>query len=127
MLAVSLRRPAVAGLPLLAVYCVPAAVLPDGLPWVYFVLAALGYLLLVGADAADRVRAWGRVLARHRPQRPVEHRRSAARAGSPSVSLAVAVLVPLLVPGLGERLLGERSGTGGARAPAAAPSCSTRS
>ncbi len=112
VLAVTLRRPAVAGLPLLAVYCVPAAVLPDGLPWPYFLLAALGFLVLVGVDSVDRVQAWGRVLAGTDADG-----RSAITFGNgarkiASVSLAVAVVLPLLVPGLGERVLGERSGAG---------------
>lgn len=111
VLAVTLRRPAVAGLPLLAVYCVPAAVLPDGLPWPYFLLAALGFLVLVGVDSVDRVQAWGRVLAGTDSQ----GRSSIAFGGArkiASVSLAFAVVLPLLVPGLGERVLGEHSGTG---------------
>src|SRR3954462_13891693 len=44
VIAVTLRRPAVAGLPLLATYCVPAAVLPDGLDWTLFLFAAAGFL-----------------------------------------------------------------------------------
>src|SRR3954469_21717432 len=112
VLAVTLRRPAVAGLPLLAVYCVPAAVLPDGLPWPYFLLAALGFLVLVGVDSVDRVQAWGRVLAGNDGDG-----RSAITFGGgarkiASASLAFAVVLPLLVPGLGERVLGERSGIG---------------
>src|SRR5205085_11715646 len=63
VIAVTVRRPAVAGLPLLAVYCVPAAVLPDGLDWTLFLFAAGGFLLLVAADSFDRVQAWGRVLS----------------------------------------------------------------
>jgi hypothetical protein len=59
LLAASVRQPALAGLPLLAVYCVPAALLPGGLPWYYFVAAAAGFLLLLSADAGDRIRAWG--------------------------------------------------------------------
>src|SRR3954454_21050157 len=113
VLAVTLRRPAVAGLPLLAVYCVPAAVLPDGLPWPYFLLAALGFLVLVGVDSVDRVQAWGRVLG-------VGTRGGAGSTwtigldGARSIvvaSLAAAVVLPILVPGLGERAL--TSGTGG--------------
>jgi hypothetical protein len=62
LVAVTLRRPAAAGLALLAVYCVPAAVLADGIGWVYFLFAAIGYLLLISADGMDRLAAWGRVL-----------------------------------------------------------------
>lgn len=112
--AAGLRKPAVAGLPLLAVYCVPAAVLPDGVGWGWFVLAGLGYLLLIAADATDRVRGWGRVLGTLGPD-------GGGTFGSGPLSgarrigigaLAVAVLVPPLVPGLGEQMLGSGSGSG---------------
>jgi transglutaminase-like putative cysteine protease len=117
VIAVSLGRPALAGLPLLAVYCVPAALLPGGLGWFWFLLAGAGYLLLVGADAGDRVRAWGRVLSG-------ATRRSGMASGTveglgrggrrvAATSLLVAAIVPALIPGLGERLIGSNgSGQG---------------
>ena len=40
VLAVSLRRPAVSGLALLALYAVPVAVVLGGVPWVLFAIAA---------------------------------------------------------------------------------------
>lgn len=112
VIAVSLRRPAVAGLPLLAVYCVPTAVLPGGLDWPYFVLAGTGFLILVGADAGDRVRDWGRVLGDGPREElpPGAPLRGARRVGA--VSLAVAAVVPALIPGLGDRLVGPPSGPG---------------
>jgi transglutaminase-like putative cysteine protease len=108
LIAASLRRPAVAGLPLLAVYCVPAAVLPGGLSWWYFVLAALGFLLLVGSDSVDRVRGWGRVLG------PGNDDRGDRALGGPLAgvrrlavgSVLIAAMVPAFVPGLGDQLLG---------------------
>ena len=42
LLAVTLRQAAVAGLPLLLLFAVPAAVLPDGLGWWPFALGAAG-------------------------------------------------------------------------------------
>lgn len=114
LIAVTLRRPAVAGLPLLAVYCVPAAVLPGGLPWVYFLLSAAGYLVLVGADAGDRVRSWGRVLSGTAGDPdgmslggPLSGARRVA-----AVCLMIAVAAPALLPGLSERLIGHGSGGG---------------
>jgi transglutaminase-like putative cysteine protease len=121
LIAVTLRRPAAAGLPLLAVYCVPAAALPGGLHWMYFLLCGAGYLVLVGADAGDRVRTWGRVLSS-------SGGRSGGRSGGDSgsglggplsgvrqvaaASLVIAAVVPTLVPGLGERILGRGNGSG---------------
>jgi len=113
LIAVTLRRPAAAGLPLLAVYCVPAAVLPGGLPWVYFLLCGAGYLILVGADADERVRGWGRVLSGSAGARdaglggPLSGARRVA-----ATCLVVAVVTPALIPGLGGRILGRGTGTG---------------
>jgi transglutaminase-like putative cysteine protease len=120
VLAVSLGKPAVAGLPLLAVYCVPAAVLPAGIDWWWFTLGALGFLLLVGADAGDRVVQWGRVLG------PAGDPAGERALGGPLAGgrrlaagcVLAAVLIPAAVPGLDERLLGDRddetgSGPGG--------------
>jgi len=120
VLAVSLGRPAVAGLPLLAVYCVPAAVLPHGIDWWWFALGALGFLVLVGADSSDRIFGWGRVLG------PAGDAGGEGALGGPLAGgrrLAVgcviaAVLVPAAVPGLDQRLFGDRgdengSGPGG--------------
>jgi transglutaminase-like putative cysteine protease len=110
ILATSFRQPALAGLPLLAMYCVPAALLDNGLPWYLFLVSAAGFLLLLSADAGDRVRAWGRVLAS-------AGQRSAVRPGGDTglarggrrvavAAVAVAVVVPALVPGLNNQLLG---------------------
>lgn len=112
VVAVSLRRPAVAGLPLLLVYCVPAAVLPGGLGWIWFVIGGLGYLGLVGADAGDRIRGWGRVLGSPgTAERTLGGPLSGARRIGVT-ALAVAVALPAFVPGLGERLLTSGSGDG---------------
>ncbi len=118
ILAVTARRPAVAGLPLLTVYSVPAAVLPGGLPWYWFVFAAAGYLMLVGADASDRIRAWGRVLGDPTRANAAEPGGSWWAPGgsgrSAAAVLAVAVVVPAFIPGLTEPLIGNTgTGTGG--------------
>ena len=118
LVAVSLRRPAVAGLPLLAVYCVPAAVLPDGVSWMWFVLAGLGYLLLIAADATDRIRGWGRVLGNLGPDGEGRSVAGGPLSGARRIgvgALAVAVLIPPLVPGLDEQVLGSGSGSGSGR------------
>jgi transglutaminase-like putative cysteine protease len=117
LLAASVRQPALAGLPLLAVYCVPAALLPGGLPWYYFVAAAAGFLVLLSADAGDRVRSWGRVLSA--PSEPGLLGRSSpdgglARGGRRVgvVAVLVAAIIPAVVPGLGDRLLNNSGGEG---------------
>lgn len=110
LLAVTMRRPAVAGLPLLAVYCVPSAVLPDGLPWFWFAVASLGFLLLISADAADRIRSWGRMLGDTRfdrdPGQGVSRWVAGGGARAGATALTIAVILPVLIPGLHDSLIG---------------------
>jgi transglutaminase-like putative cysteine protease len=113
VLAVTVRRPAVAGLPLLAVYCVPVAILRDGLGWPLFLLAGAGFLLLVAVDSVDRVQAWGRVLSGSTSSRSSLGMVFSGARRLAGVSLALAVILPLLVPGIGDRVLtGSGTGTG---------------
>ncbi|MER7174688.1 DUF3488 domain-containing protein, partial [Streptomyces mesophilus] len=60
-LAVTFRSAAPAGLPLLALYSVAAGLSDGGAGWLFFVLAAAGYLLLLLAEGRDRLSQWGRV------------------------------------------------------------------
>jgi transglutaminase-like putative cysteine protease len=109
--AVTMRRPALAGLPLLGLYAVPAAVAPDGVSWQSFVLGAAGFLALLLAEARERVSRWGRRLAGSRT-RPMDSSPLAAlgrRVGFAAVGLAV--VVPAVLPGLGDGEFG--FGTGG--------------
>ncbi|HEX5510983.1 MAG TPA: DUF3488 and transglutaminase-like domain-containing protein [Actinomycetales bacterium] len=110
LLAAWFRQPAVAGLPLLAVYCVPAALARGGLDWYWFVFAAAGFLLLVASDAGSRVTRWGKVLSgQGGEQAPMAA--TGRRVGA--LALVAAVIVPTLVPGLSEGLLpGTGSGSG---------------
>lgn len=110
LVAVGLRQPAVAGLPLLAVYCVPAALARGGLDWYWFVLAGAGFLLLVASDAGDRVARWGRVLhGQGGESAPMAA--TGRRVGA--LALVAALVVPTLVPGLAEGLFfGRGQGTG---------------
>jgi transglutaminase-like putative cysteine protease len=65
LLAVRLRRPAIAGLPLLVLYLAPiATAAKPGGPGsiVTFLLAATGYLVLLSSDGRSRLRGWGRVI-----------------------------------------------------------------
>jgi transglutaminase-like putative cysteine protease len=118
LMAATLRQPALAGLPLLAVYCVPAALLDGGLPWYYFLIAASGFLLLLTADSGDRVRGWGRVLASgsagSRQPSDGGMARGGRRVGATAVVMAIAV--PALIPGLSNQIIGgngDGDGNGG--------------
>ncbi|MET7422889.1 DUF3488 and transglutaminase-like domain-containing protein [Dactylosporangium sp. NPDC005555] len=60
LFAVVLRRPALAGLPMLAIYSVPVTVTTESTNWFWFALGAIGFLWLLVTDNVDRVRRFGR-------------------------------------------------------------------
>jgi transglutaminase-like putative cysteine protease len=60
-LAVTYGSAAPAGLPLLALYSIAAGLAGGGSRWLWFVIAAAGYLLLLLAEGRDRLSRWGRV------------------------------------------------------------------
>jgi len=120
LLAVTLRRAAIAGLPLLAVFALCTSVARHGVGWVPFALGASGYLWLLLADAKDRVGRWGRTLGSRAGEPTGEAGASEATrphiswtdldaAPSPlsalgrrvgATAIAVGLVLPLLVPGL---------------------------
>lgn len=102
-LAVSLRHAPLAGLPMLAMFAVPVAVVRTGLGWLPFSIAAAGYLVLLLSEGRDRMSRWGRPFAESssgqiwRPD-PLE--------GSPMAAVgrrigAVAIGFAVVVPALG--------------------------
>ena len=120
VLAVTFRTAAPAGLPLLALYSVAAGLSDGGAGWLWFTLAACGYLLLLLAEGRDRLSQWGRVFGgvsrtsnglaaglegSGRALAPV---RTGRRIGA--VALGIALAVPAALPALDGGLLG---GTGG--------------
>ena len=122
VLAVRLHRPALAGLPLLVLFCVPLTT--DARPGavggtLVFCAGMVGYLGLLSADGRHRLRLWGRLIHpwqddadSHGPDvRPLAA--AGRRIGSAAVVLALAL--PLLVPGLKAHRLfpGEGTGKGG--------------
>lgn len=60
MIAVPLRRPAIAGFPMLAIYAVPVFVHQDSVAPLPFAVGAAGFLWLLGSDSVERVRRFGR-------------------------------------------------------------------
>jgi transglutaminase-like putative cysteine protease len=120
VLAVGLRRPALAGLPMLAVYSVPVAVYVDSVPAVPFVIGAAGYLWLLVTDNVDRVRRFGRRFTGDGRDVDVWESSPLAAAGRrlAVVGVVLAVALPLAVPGMSGSLLdtlGSGSGSGGGR------------
>lgn len=117
LVAVVGRRPALAGVPLLVVFTVAGAVRRHPVSWVWFGATAIGFLLLLSIDARDEVRSWGRVIPRAGEARPT----AALAVSGPRIAIiavAVAVLLPLLVPARTSNLLANafhngKTGTGG--------------
>ncbi|MBQ0903257.1 DUF3488 and transglutaminase-like domain-containing protein [Micromonospora sp. U21] len=123
VLAVGLRRPALAGLPMLAIYSVPVAVYVDSVPPVPFVVGAAGYLWLLVTDNVDRVRRFGRRFTGDGRDVDVWEASPLAAAGRrlAVVGVAIAVALPLAVPGMTGGLLdtlggGTGNGNGSGRA-----------
>lgn len=121
LLAVRLRRPALAGLPLLVLFCVPLSTParpgPVGTA-VGFGLSVAGYLALLSADGREKVRLWGRLVSvwdSGRADAAPETRKLAAAGRRLGVAAAVlALFVPLLLPGRpAHRLLGGSGGGSG--------------
>jgi TgpA N-terminal domain/Transglutaminase-like superfamily len=119
VLAVRLHRPAIAGLPLLVLFCVPLTT--DARPnavggTLVFCAGMVGYLGLLSADGRHRLRLWGRLIHPWQDdadsQGPDVKPLAAAgrRIGSAAVVLALAL--PLLIPGLKAHRLFPGQGTG---------------
>ncbi|RKE18663.1 DUF3488 and transglutaminase-like domain-containing protein [Streptomyces sp. TLI_171] len=109
-LAVTYRRAAAAGLPLLALYSVGSglAEAPGGL-WLWFLCAAAGYLALLYTEGQDRLTRWGRVF--HGTGRSaVALSNGGRRVGV--IALAAAVLLPVFVPSVGAGLFDGLNGHG---------------
>lgn len=111
LLACSLRRPALAGMPLLAIFAVPFSVVDDPVPWWCFVLTAAGFLTMLVLQQSERVRRWGERLD---PPTLTGRGRLGMGAGTVgSVATVLALVVPGAVPTLDVHLLGFGPGSGG--------------
>ncbi|MEV2247862.1 DUF3488 and transglutaminase-like domain-containing protein [Streptomyces sp. NPDC049970] len=123
VLAVTFRAAAPAGLPLLALYSVAAGLSDGGAGWLWFLLAASGYLLLLLAEGRDRLSRWGRVFGgvSHTSGGLAAGLEGAGKALAPvrtgrrigAVALGVALAVPAALPALDGGLLGGSGGGSG--------------
>ena len=105
-LAVTMRRAALAGLPLLALYTVPASVAPTGVSWEAFALGGAGFLTLLLTEARERLSRWGRPL-RLAPASTTEWHGTVQTGALAQVgrrvgaaALGLALVVPALLPDL---------------------------
>lgn len=114
-LAVTFRSAAPAGLPLLALYSVAAGLADGAGDWLWFLVAAAGYLMLLLAEGRDRLSQWGRVFGGARrgaggePTGAVAPVRTGRRIGA--VALGIALVVPVALPAMNGGLL-DAAGTG---------------
>jgi transglutaminase-like putative cysteine protease len=124
LLAVRLRSPAIAGLPLLALYSVRIttnARQGGAGATVVFCLGMAGYLALLAADGRDRLRIWGRlVTVWHNPlddhggapQAPDTRALAASGRRIGLAAACIALAFPLLIPGVRVHDLFASAGTG---------------
>ncbi|HEX7353441.1 MAG TPA: transglutaminaseTgpA domain-containing protein [Mycobacteriales bacterium] len=122
LLAVSGRRPTLAGAPLVLLVAVPAAIRERSVGYVSLLLAALGFLLLLTLDGHDRTARWGKVLPRSSDGGVGP---SATGTVGPALRIGIAALVaavavPFAVPGAHVSRFaasgGDGNGSGGGRA-----------
>ncbi|MGI8433421.1 MAG: transglutaminaseTgpA domain-containing protein [Nocardioidaceae bacterium] len=117
LLAVGLARVPLAGLPLLALYTVPVAALPSGVPAYAFVPGAAAFVAMLMADERDRLAHWGRLVTRRTTSDVALADTSGLHATGRRVSvmaLCAAVVLPVFVPAFSSALLDSgRSSSGG--------------
>ncbi len=115
-LAVTYRRAALAGLPLLVLYTVPTAVAPEGVNWLAFAIGAIGFLTLLLAESRERVSRWGRPMRYTSPRpnwRPEVETAPLGQVGRRvgATALGLALVVPAVLPDVDASVFG--LGTGG--------------
>ncbi|HSP37199.1 MAG TPA: transglutaminaseTgpA domain-containing protein [Frankiaceae bacterium] len=102
-----LRSPATAGLPLLALLAVPAAIVPGDVGVKPFVAGAVGYLLLLAVDGHRAVRErTGSETVVDTAVENATHAPGTLRIAL--IGLAAAVLLPTVLPGPGKGLISPR-------------------
>ena len=117
VLACTLRRVPLAGLPLLTVYSVPVSLLAEGVSWWVFTLTAAGFLAMLFLQVNEQLARWGRPLGTEEASDPTGFgvRTGAVRATAGligAVTTALAVGLPLLIPTMDLNLLEGGTGPG---------------
>lgn len=114
-IAIGLSRVSLAGLPLLALYAVPVASLPNGLSVIFFLPGAVGFIALLMVSERERLSHWGRLVAAGTPRVRSEALDTSGLTSTGRrisfLALATAVVVPMLIPSFQARLFGG-SGSG---------------
>jgi len=119
LLACTLRRVPLAGLPLLTIYSIPVSLLGAGVSWVVFALTALGFLLMLFMQESRQIARWGRPLGgdpREADPSAFGVSNGALRTSGTTigaVAVALAIVVPLFIPSLGLHIFEGGFGRGG--------------
>lgn len=119
LLACTLRRVPLAGLPLLMIYSVPLGMIGDQIVWWVFAGTAAGFLTMLFLQESDQVSRWGRPIGLDRETGdPIAFgagvntvRSTAGTIGG--VATAMALVLPTLLPTLGVHLFDFGPGQGG--------------
>ncbi len=116
LLAAGLGRAPLAGLPLLALYSVPVASIPDGVPAIGFIPGAAAYMSLLMLSERERLSHWGRHVARSPVRDQVEVVDTSGLASTGRrisvLAIATAVVLPVLVPTFSTAILDGAGGFG---------------
>ncbi len=117
LLACTLRRVPLAGLPLLTIYSVPVSLLVAGVSWWVFAITAAGFLTMLFLQVNEQLARWGRPLGTEEASDPTGFgvhtgavRASAGTIGA--VATGVAIFLPLLIPTMDLNLLTGGTGSG---------------
>ena len=114
LVAVTWRRPALVGLLFLGIYMAPVSLLAGNAPVTSFVPGAIGYVFLLAAEQRDRLGHWGRqithtgsLLAGRESSTPTVTSLVSAGRRVGFSAVALAVVLPVLVPTLPRTLFGD--------------------
>ena len=118
ILACTLRRVPLAGLPLLTIYSVPVSMTGDSPHWILYMVTAIGFLGMIFLSESEQIARWGPILAEDhgnsepKPLAVPSWPRTGARAIG-GVATALSIVVPVLIPTFSVHLFDFGPGTGG--------------
>ena len=107
LLACTLRRVPLSGLPLLTIYTIPVSLVETPIAWWVFVGTAAGFLAMLFLQEAEHVSRWGRPIAEDRETGdPISlgagaHAVRRTATGIGGTATALALVLPLVVPSVG--------------------------
>jgi len=118
ILACTLRRVPLAGLPLLTIFSVPVSMTGHGPHWLLFTATAIGFLAMIFLSESEQIARWGPILVEdhgHSEPKPLSvptWPRTGARAIG-GVATTLSIVVPLLIPTFSVHLFNFGPGSGG--------------